>query len=45
MSNQPAHKIRIGNLTAVIWRNLGEKGNWYTSPSPLCSPVWGPGAD
>jgi hypothetical protein len=26
----PAHKLKIGNLTAVIWRNLGERGNWYS---------------
>jgi hypothetical protein len=26
----PAHKIRIGNLSAVIWRNSGDKGNWYS---------------
>ena len=26
----PAHKIRISNLTAVLWRNLGERGNWYS---------------
>lgn len=29
MSN-PAHKIRIGNLQATIWRNLAERGNWYS---------------
>ena len=28
--SQPAHKIRIQNLTAVIWRNLAERGNWYS---------------
>lgn len=28
--SQPAHKIKIGNLTAVIWRNLAERGNWYS---------------
>ena len=28
--SQPAHKIRIGNLTATIWRNQGEKANWYS---------------
>ena len=27
---QPAHKIRIGNLQVTIWRNHGEKGNWYS---------------
>jgi len=27
---QPAHKIRIGNLQATIWRNLAERGNWYS---------------
>lgn len=28
--SQPAHKIRIGVLQATIWRNSGEKGNWYS---------------
>ena len=28
--SQPAHKIRIGALQATIWRNLGDKGNWYS---------------
>ena len=28
--SQPAHKIRIGALQATIWRNHGEKGNWYS---------------
>ena len=27
---QPAHKLRIGSLQATIWRNLAEKGNWYS---------------
>lgn len=33
MSNQPAHKIRIGNLQVTIWRNHSiEKGTtWYTA--------------
>jgi hypothetical protein len=26
----PAHKIRISNITAVIWRNPGDKGSWYS---------------
>ena len=26
----PAHKIRRSNLQAVIWRNHGEKGTWYS---------------
>jgi hypothetical protein len=26
----PAHKIRISNIAAVIWRNSGDKGNWYS---------------
>lgn len=26
----PAHKIRIGTLQATIWRNPGDKGNWYS---------------
>ncbi len=28
--SQPAHKLRISNLTAVVWRNSGENGNWYS---------------
>lgn len=28
--SQPAHKIRTGALQATIWRNLAEKGNWYS---------------
>jgi hypothetical protein len=28
--SQPAHKIRIGVLQVTIWRNTGEKGNWYS---------------
>ena len=28
--SQPAHKIRTGALQVTIWRNHGEKGNWYS---------------
>jgi hypothetical protein len=28
--SQPAHKIRISNLSVTIWRNLSEKGTWYS---------------
>ena len=28
--SSPAHKVRIGSLQATIWRNLAEKGNWYS---------------
>ena len=28
--SQPAHKIRDGVLQVTIWRNHGEKGNWYS---------------
>ena len=28
--SQPAHKIRIGALQVTIWRNHGDKGNWYS---------------
>ena len=28
--SQPANKIRIGVLQVTIWRNHGEKGNWYS---------------
>ncbi len=24
------HAIRISNVSAIIWRNAGEKGNWYS---------------
>ena len=37
MSNQPAHKIRVGNLQVTIWRNINrEKGTtWYSQcPGP-----------
>ena len=30
MANGPAHRIRIGNLQATIWRNLAERGSWYS---------------
>jgi hypothetical protein len=30
MSSGPAHRIRIGSLQATIWRNLAERGNWYS---------------
>ena len=34
--SQPAHKIRIGNLTATIWRNFNsEKGTTWYSTSPI----------
>jgi hypothetical protein len=26
----PAHKLRNGVLQVTIWRNHGEKGNWYS---------------
>jgi hypothetical protein len=28
--SQPAHKFRDGVLQVTIWRNPGEKGNWYS---------------
>jgi hypothetical protein len=28
--SQPAHKFRYGVLQVTIWRNPGEKGNWYS---------------
>jgi hypothetical protein len=28
--SKPAHKIRSGVLQVTIWRNHGEKGNWYS---------------
>jgi hypothetical protein len=28
--SKPAHKIRIGVLQVVIWRNTTEKGHWYS---------------
>jgi hypothetical protein len=31
------HKIKSGNLTAVIWRNLAERGNWYSVTTPAAT--------
>jgi predicted esterase len=28
--SSPAHKIRISNLSATIWRNISDKGTWYS---------------
>jgi hypothetical protein len=28
--SKPAHKFRNGALQVTIWRNSGEKGNWYS---------------
>jgi len=28
--SKPAYKIRSGVLQVTIWRNTGEKGNWYS---------------
>jgi hypothetical protein len=28
--SKPAHKIRIGVLQVTIWRNTGDRGNWYS---------------
>ena len=28
--SQPAHKIRSGVLQVTIWRNSGDKGNYYS---------------
>jgi len=28
--SQPAHKLRSGVLQVTIWRNSGDKGNWYS---------------
>ena len=28
--SSPAHKIRIGVLQVTIWRNISEKGTWYS---------------
>ena len=28
--SQPAHKIRSGVLQVTIWRNVSEKGTWYS---------------
>jgi integrase len=30
-ANRPIDKIRIGNVTASIWRNPSEKGDFYTT--------------
>jgi hypothetical protein len=28
--SKPAYKLRSGVLQVTIWRNTGEKGNWYS---------------
>ena len=28
--SKPAYKLRMGVLQVTIWRNHGEKGNWYS---------------
>jgi hypothetical protein len=28
--SSPAHKIRVSNLSVTIWRNVGDKGAWYS---------------
>jgi hypothetical protein len=28
--SQPAYRFRDGTLQVTIWRNSGEKGNWYS---------------
>ena len=30
MTNQPIDTLRDGRLKATIWKNFGEKGNFYT---------------
>ncbi len=30
MTNSPIETIRDGSLKATIWKNLGEKGNFFT---------------
>jgi hypothetical protein len=38
MSNKPAHKIRVGNLQVVIWRNTNnDKGTTWYSADPVRS--------
>lgn len=26
----PAHKLRINNISAIIWRNSSDNGSWYS---------------
>jgi hypothetical protein len=28
--SSPAHKLRIGVLQVTIWRNVSDRGNWYS---------------
>jgi hypothetical protein len=38
MSNKPAHKIRVGNVQVVIWRNINrDKGTTWYSFDPVRS--------
>lgn len=31
MSNTPAHKLQDGALRVTIWRNINDKGTFYTA--------------
>jgi hypothetical protein len=31
MSQQPAQKFRFANLQVTVWRNVSEKGAWYSA--------------
>jgi hypothetical protein len=30
MSTTPALKRRLGNVTVIVWRNIRDKGPWYS---------------
>jgi hypothetical protein len=30
MTTSPAQKLRIGNVSAIVWRNPSDKGAWYS---------------
>jgi hypothetical protein len=34
MSQQPAHRIRVSNISVAIWRNSNDNGTWYSVSAP-----------
>ena len=34
MSQQPAHRTRVSNISVAIWRNTSDKGTWYSVSAP-----------
>jgi hypothetical protein len=34
MSQQPAHRTRVSNISVAIWRNSSDTGTWYSVSAP-----------